>query len=1041
MPKSLSMTLILLLTLLVSYSPPTIAYQQIVDNRELVEKYQNIRNNDILSPTEKYQSYQRLSFNVDETRYPELAAAIYLELLGISSKVNNINNFNQWQQQLDDLPLSSANTRVINFLINLYQMQLSRNQGQYIVAIAQGEKLNRNISSYALVSKARFNGKELQLNERDYAFLLNALGVSYFRISDYQFAQQRFIQAMNIFKKHRYQNGMLLTYRYLAMLSNAQHNSTEAISFIEQSITIAQQLSDEENIIIGLADLGKYYAESSKFDNALASYRKVLTHQNIDLYPKIKIKTLLNKAKALQLVSEYEKSEQVIQEALLISTRINDQIGLSSAKVALANLLTSQQKFNQALSFYLEAINHFKALKLRRRELGVLKKISDLYSQQHDFINALSYYKKYNQQNVELLKLAQKSSIFTIHEKFEQQRQKEQIEKLQNENKLNKISIQNTKNQQQYLLYISISTIIILLLLINRIYQRKHALRLKEHNQELKENKKQLLLLSHAFSNTTDGVWITNSHFEIEAVNNAYVLQCHKTRIEVIGKQIQFAQVKGQTQAFTKRILSQAKLEGTWHGELYEQRSDNEIFPVELDIEAIKNEQNEIIHYLGVFRDISERKKSQQQLSQLATHDDLTGLVNRTLLEQLIQQSCLNSKHSQKTPTLLLLNVNGFTKINDSLGHSVGDQVIKEIAHRLKTRLYAKDVIARMDGAKFCILAELNDSKHSVIKVAQKILSIFEQAFTLNDSPFSFTASLGITMYPNDSDNAQDLMRKAAIAMLDVKKGDRHHYRFFEPNMNTDITKQLEREQRLLNAINNQEFIFYYQPLVNTKTGNICGAEALIRWQTTNGEIIPPDEFIPLAEQAGFIDKIDRITISTVFKQVASWQRTGHLFGTVAINISGKMFSQPQDLLTLLQAKISQYSINASLIKIEITESMLLDNIEQAIETMSQIKSLGFQLALDDFGTGFSSLNYLKKFPIDILKIDRSFISDMHQNDVDRSIVKSIVSLAHTLNLKVVGEGVEIKEHVDELQQMNCQEYQGYYYSKPISNTEFEQLL
>ncbi|MEW6992121.1 EAL domain-containing protein [Colwelliaceae bacterium 6441] len=1010
---------------------------------QFYQQYLSIFAQNKLSDHEKITRGQTLLFNINEQKHPKIAALTYLQLMNLSAKRSDNNAFRQSQSKLQNITLDHKNQKVVNFLVQIYQVSLNSNEGQFILAISQGKALKARIKDFEIKEKEeyRFIDNHIYLTKYDEAMLNNTLGISFFRTSDYEAAQQHFIYSIDIYEKQNALMGRLMVLNNLSMISWAQQNYQQAIEMIKKAIAISQEIPDEVSYIRGLTNLGIYYAEAEQYDNALASYNKVLQHPEIDQHPKIQIQCLIAKAESFQKIGQYDESEKIIQNALLIGTKTNDKVSLSTSKVALADLLTQQGKYDQALNFYLNAMHHFEELQMKDHEVKVLLQISQLYKKQGQFADALNYLELYNERSIEILNNAQKSSITVLHEKYQAQSRERKIQLLEQDNQLNTIEIIQAANQKRFILFSSICIIIMMLLLFSRHFKHKESVRLKKYNDEIKASEKELLLLSHAFSSTSDAVWITNEHFEIEAVNNAYVQQTHKTKLEVLGKKVTFAQVKGQDENLANRIMLQAKLAETWHGEIFDSRSDDEIYPLELDVEVIKNKHNEIIHYLGVFRDITERKKSQEQLAKLATHDDLTGLPNRALLDQLIQQSCLNAKHSKKSPTLLLLDVNGFKKINDSFGHQLGDKIICEISERLKTKLYAKDVVARINGAEFCILAELNDPQRSAARVAQKILSIFEQPFNQGQNSLTLTASMGITLYPDDSDNAQDLLRKAAIAMLDVKASDSHHYRFFEEHMNNEVTAQLEQEQSILNAIVNQQFEFYYQPLVNTQTGNISGAEALIRWTLPDGTIISPEQFIPLAEQAGFIDQIDRITINKVFEQVAKWQSEKRVVGAISINLSAKIFSQHHALLTMLKAKLSQYRIDAKHIKIEITEGMLLQDIDQAIDTMNGIKSLGFQLALDDFGTGFSSLNYLKKFPIDILKIDRSFIREMHECAIDQSIVHSIISLAHTLNLTVVGEGVELAEHLDELKKMKCEEYQGYLYSKPVPITEFEALL
>lgn len=1004
-------------------------------------KFLSISESSLLSDQEKIEQFETLVFSVNENNHPRIVALSQLRLMSLHSKSNDSRAFHHWQDALSQLTFSEEETSVVHFLVSLYQMEINRNEGQHSIAISQGISLKNQLANFTFQYEHNLVNGILQLRLLDKAQLLSSLGNSYYETLNFEEAQKLFIEAITIYEHLESPKGRLAALNQLSMINWSQKNYSNAIDLTRDALTISDELNDKESYLRGQTNLGIYHAAMSNFDNALASYNKVLQHPKINQFLEIKVQCLIAKAGVLQEINEYKVSEQTIQEALLISTSTNDIVSLSNAKVVFAKILKKQQKYDQALIFYLEAMASFEELKLQQQQINILKNLSDLYRDLGDFNNAYKYLRQYNKDSIGLLEKTQQTSVNNLHEKYRAQEREQQIKLLQQENLINNNNLDHSHQQRELTLVLSVFIVLFIVFYLYRYFNKRDIKRLIQHNKNIDASEKQLLLLSHAFSNTGDAMWITNTDFEIEAVNNAFVLTSHKTRMEVLGKKVSFSHINGQDDNFTKRILLQTQKEGSWHGELYEQRSEDEIYPLELSIESILDEQESVIHYLGVFRDITERKKYQEKLTQAITHDELTGLPNRALLEQHIRQSCLRAKYSMKTPTLLLFNVNGFKKINDSLGHTAGDSVITEIAQRLKAKLFSKDVIARITGAEFCILVELNEPKRCAARVAQKILSVFERPFTQPNTSLNITASLGITLYPDDSDNAQDLLRKAAIAMLDVKQTDSHHYRFFETRMNEEVVVQIEQEQKLLNAINNQCFEFYYQPIVSTASGAITGAEALIRWIEPNGNTIPPSQFIPLAEKAGFIDQIDRIAINRVFEQAANWQLNNRVFGAVSINVSAKMFSKRFEFINLLQAKLSQFKIAPCLIKIEITEGVLLSNIDQAIETMEQIKALGFKLALDDFGTGFSSLNYLKKFPIDFLKIDRSFITGMHTSIVDQNIVGSIISLAHTLGIKVVGEGVELKEHLVELQKMNCEEYQGYLYSKPLPIKSFEALL
>ncbi len=1012
-----------------------------LSNESLYKSLSNKLNNHQLNNLEKLKFLQTFITNLPINQHKQIAALARVKAMMIAAQENNEAKLLHYKRQLTDIKLTPNEQRQINILASIAEIELLRIQDKHVLVIAKAKALLTKLEKLNVNPTQNFVNSTLTISANDKAYLLFMIANSYFVTTDYEDAQTHLLAAIYIYEENKNLEGQATVYNSLAMLSWAQRNFKKALSQNAKSLNIAQTLDNENLIIKGLLNKGIYFQNLRQFDNALATFNKLLDHPNIAQHPERHIKALLAKSDTLQNVGLYNDSEAFIQKALLIATSHNDNVNLYTGKIALGNLLLQQEKYDQALTFYRSAEAYFKHNQQPRLHSVALRSLSHFYQQKQDYKQALSYYKQYTSLQIEILETAQKASVLHLNEQFQAENREKQIQLLQHESQLQQANITQAEYQKHFLLIMVITSAVIIILLFNRRYSKKEAYKLKKMNNEIAANEKQLMLLSYAFKNTSDGVFITDSEFRIEAVNNAFVQITHKTKHQVIGRKVNFAPVNGQELNLAESIMLQAKLADTWQGELYEQRSNNEIYPLELEIEAIRDDQQEIIHYLGVFRDITARKKAQEQLTRLATHDDLTGLPNRVLLENLIKQSCLNAKHSNKLPAFLLFEVNNFKQINDSYGHQFGDTLICEIANRLKSTLYKKDVIARINGAEFGVLVELNNPNHSAVKIAQKILSTFDKPFECSDISLTISANMGIALYPQDSDNAQELLRKAAIAMLDVNKSEGLFYRFFESSMNTAVTKQLEREQQLLNAINNQYFDFYYQPIVDLKTNTIVGAEALIRWIEPDGTIISPAEFIPLAEQCELIAQIDRIAIKHVFDQVARWHAAKVNFGTVAINLSAQIFSSPNELLTMLQAKLSQTGISPETIKFEITEGMLLTNVQTAIKTMRDIKALGFKLSLDDFGTGFSSLNYLKKFPIDCLKIDKSFIFNLHHSDIDHSIVSAIISLAKTLKLQVIAEGVELAEHRDLLNAMSCQQYQGYYFSKPLALEMFELKL
>jgi diguanylate cyclase (GGDEF)-like protein/PAS domain S-box-containing protein len=911
---------------------------------------------------------------------------------------------------------------------------------QYTKAISLGVELLKKMKT-SPTKKVHIIDGVIFIREQNIANLHKIMGVSYFTMANYEGAQVAFLHSLAFYEKEQNLKGIASGYNNISMIMWTQKDFEKALMYQNKALHIFQQINDTESYLVGLTNQGIYYGNLNQLDNAISSFKQVINHPQSKVTPEKALNSILSIAEIFVTVFDLKQAEQYAKQALILSKKINSQDHKADAYLILGEIYRLQKSYKQAFLMLNEALLFYQESNLPHGEANTYLQLSKIFQAQNNWQQAFIYTKKNEMLQNKINDEAQKMSIDVLQEKYELENKQKQIDLLEAQNKLNSFAIASSHHQRKLILFFSILIIIIVLLAVSRFYSRRESAKLKLHNIEIEENEKQLMLLSNAFKNTSDAVWITNANFAIEVVNQAYANQTLREKEPMLGCKVTFAAVNGQHEDYAQKIRLYAEKNGIWKGELYDQKASGKIYPLELEVLAIVDDNKEIIHYLGVFRDITEKRKIQQQLIKFATHDELTGLPNRSLLNELILQSCLNSQHSSKFPVILLIDVNGFRKINDSYGHNMGDDIICAIAQRLSDALHSKDVIARINGAEFCVLAELVDPQHDAVSVSRKILSCFDKTFTIRGHLFNMSACIGIALSPDDGNTPQELLKKSAVAIAKIKKKNQNSYHFFEKNMNNEVAEQLHLEELIINAIRDDLFYFDYQPLVNTKSGEITGAEALIRRKEINGLITYPDQFIPFAEKSGLIDKIDRVTIDKTFAQVAIWRQKSISVGPIAINLSAKIFSQSESLIALLKDKLVEHMIPPSAIKIEITEGTLLNNIEQAIETMHKIKALGFKLSLDDFGTGFSSLNYLKQFPIDILKIDRSFIMDMHQSSIDLSIVRSIIDLAHNLNLSVVAEGVELTEHLTLLQGLNCQEYQGYLYSRPISSEAFEQLI
>ncbi|WP_448548255.1 EAL domain-containing protein [Thalassotalea fusca] len=989
----------------------------------------------------KYQfllnQYQQLEQDTSEN----YKAAIITQLVLASARLANSELYQQWSNELDSLLIPPKSRNALEQLRAKADIELHYFQSDYLGLIEQGESFLKQQQINLVQAKLNFEHEQLFFTRLDVAQITNMLGVAYFFTGNYKQAQSNFLSALTQYEQLEETRGQTDILNNLSLISWAQKNYQEAINYLEKAKILSQEIGNISGVLSSLTNQGIYYHELTQFDNAIHHFNQVMQHESINEYPKLAISALIAMSETLSQVGELTQSKIAIESAQTISHSLADSLYQTRTNLALAHLYLAETRFQDALSLFEQVKREYQSRQLIKEEADVTLAISLAYKGMGDFQQSLANYEQYHKLSTDLLAKAQDVSINQLKKQHQLAMRDNTIKLLQQENHLKNAEIVSQQDQQLLVIVVAVATGIMFMLGYNWYFTRKESVRLRQKNQIIERNEQQLLLLSFAFKNTSDGVWITNTDGIIEVVNNAFVKLTHHLKSEVVGRPVRLAPVKGQDEQLMKRIFNQAKVDGSWRGELYDQRASGMIYPIELEIEAINNEDGVTTNYLGVFRDITEQKEAEAQLTKLATHHKVTQLPNRTLFQELLNQSCLNASANGVHPTVIYLEFTNFKQINDMYGHQSGEQLLVEVANRIKGVIQDKDVLAHFNNDEFCLLAKLKTPKRGGAKIAQKLLSALETPFDVNNSPFKVNVAIGITFYPNDADNADELIRKAMIAMLDVKTTQKHHYRFYEQHMNDEVTLQLEREQRLLNAINNQYFDFYYQPIVDVNTQDVVAAEALIRWQEPDGTLIPPDAFIPLAEQCGIIDQIDRIAIDSVLKQKALWQQNGIELSMLSINLSAKLFSQPQTLITLLQAKLSQYQVSAKGINIEITESMLLSNLQEAIQTMHELKSLDFSLSLDDFGTGYSSLSYLKLFPIDTLKIDRSFIKGIHESEVDESIVRAIITMAKTLSLKVVAEGVELSEHQQILAKTKCDYFQGYYESKPLPVPAFEAHL
>lgn len=479
---------------------------------------------------------------------------------------------------------------------------------------------------------------------------------------------------------------------------------------------------------------------------------------------------------------------------------------------------------------------------------------------------------------------------------------------------------------------------------------------------------------------------------------------------------------------------------------------DGELRTVHEQVEVVRDDCGKVVRLEGVIQDITERVQANEKIHYLAHHDSLTGLANRRQFSKMAQGMLRRAQHQNGCCALLFLDIDHFKRINDTLLHVVGDQLLKTISERIVHCVRGGefpdgadaspriDPIARLGGDEFTIfLADLASPEDSA-KVARRLLDEVARSVTLGQQEVTVTASIGIALYPIDATDFETLLKNADTAMYSAKSQGRNNFQFYSKAMNASAAEQLSLENDLRKALSKNQLLLHYQPKVDALTGALIGAEALLRWRHPQRGMIPPSDFIPIAEETGLIVPIGEWVIRTACEQNGQWQRAGLSPVPVAVNLAAPNFRHA-GLAGLIEHALAEAQIEPGLLELELTESILMRDIDATVQTLDKLKSMGLTLAIDDFGTGYSSLSYLKRFPIDALKIDRSFIMDVVSNQNDAAIASAIIALARSLNLDVVAEGVETEEQVDFLVQRGCDKMQGFLYSKPLPAADFEALL
>lgn len=548
-----------------------------------------------------------------------------------------------------------------------------------------------------------------------------------------------------------------------------------------------------------------------------------------------------------------------------------------------------------------------------------------------------------------------------------------------------------------------------------------------------KTAEEQLRLFERAIENISEGMFILDADFHYVEVNEACCELTQHSRNQLLGTTLQFSRYPDNYNQQIKQLLQQY---GRWSNDIEAIKGDGSEFLMELTIDAIYDEQGILTHYVGVFSDISRRKQQEEELRKLTNNDLLTGLPNRSNLQVTLGNLVKKEHHH----TLMVLDLDNFKKINDSLGHQIGDELLILVAQRLQQSIPGHTNLYRLGGDEFAILVDKNPDIGSSAVIANRVIDAFGQAFELVGEQLVVGVSIGIVLYPEDEQNEQALLRKADIAMYHAKSAGGNRYQFYSESLNRNAIRQLEVENLIREGLKDDLFEVYYQPKINLRSGLVSGMEALVRLNHPQHGLIPPNDFIPLAEENGLIIEIGDLVMRKACFAAQQWREQGLFDGRVAVNLSSRQFALP-DLQQRIASILRLTRLPAANLELEITEGTVIKHPEKAIKVMQQLAKMGVCLALDDFGTGYSSLSYLKRFPIHSLKIDKAFVDDIDKSDRDLKMVDSIITIAHNMGLSVVGEGVEEPSQLSILKALNCEEIQGFIYSKAVSEAEFSEYL
>lgn len=576
-------------------------------------------------------------------------------------------------------------------------------------------------------------------------------------------------------------------------------------------------------------------------------------------------------------------------------------------------------------------------------------------------------------------------------------------------------------------------------LLDQRVNDRTREL--QEVNRELQKEmtereraEEKLRLSAKVFENTVEGVIITDADARILAVNKAFTQVTGYAEDEVTGLTPRILRSGRHDDQFYAEMWGTLRTTGQWIGDIWNKRKSGEIYPEWLSIGAVKDNSGIIRNYVGVFSDITEIKRSQERLDFLAHHDLLTSLPNRLLFNHRLNHSIELARRHRKQLAVLFIDLDHFKNVNDTLGHDLGDELLKNVGEMFSGHLRKSDTLARVGGDEFILLLDDVEAPRYAAAIAEKILGLLNRSIMVSGYEIFISASIGISFYPDDGEDVTTLVKNADTAMYCVKTQGRNSYQFYAPEMSDYARERVHLESLLRRSIEREELAVHYQPQVDLSTGRLTGAEALVRWNSPELGMVSPARFIPVAEEIGFISALGEWVLRTACAQMMQWEAAGFTLPTVAVNLSVKQLERG-DIVATVSRVLEETGVPAARLEMEVTESAVMQN-DRAQECLEQLRTLGVKLAMDDFGTGYSSLSYLQRLPIHKLKIDRSFITNVSGEPGREAIVRAVIALAGAMNLRTIAEGIETDAEAEFLRREGCQQAQGYLFGRPLPPDE-----